>query len=146
MTVYQLYTGVTLVDHWFVCLLLNRVHRLHLLYHSGNQWCSHFCITHYCGWVDGHAVDFGVRQYLFSILYKIIVIVEFRHPLGVSPQGTLSQWTCVPFTTTTASSGTPCHCWDTVSTATCWGTARGTGGWVRLATIWQVRARRCSSG
>lgn len=57
------------------------------------------------------------------------------------PQGTRSQWTCLRSTTatTTPSPGTRRRCWDTVSTATCWRTARGTGVWARLGTTWQVR-------
>lgn len=52
-----------------VCLPLNRVHRLHLLYHSGNQWCSHFCIAHHCRLVDGLAVDFAVKTaYIFNVV------------------------------------------------------------------------------
>lgn len=39
---------------WFVHLFSNRLHWLHLLCHSGNQRCSHICITHHRGWVYMH--------------------------------------------------------------------------------------------
>jgi len=51
--------------------------------------------------------------------------------VGVSSQGTASQWTCVQSTTMTSSSDTPSRCF-TVSMGTCWQTARGRDGWVLL--------------
>lgn len=53
-------------------------------------------------------------------------------------QETLSRWTCARCTTTTPSCDTRSPCWATVSTATCWATARGRGGWDRPDTTSRV--------
>lgn len=53
-------------------------------------------------------------------------------------QETLSRWMCARCTTTTRSCDTRSPCWDTVSMATCWLTARGRGGWDQPDTTSRV--------